>query len=416
MTQSSNPKNRKRLLPNIKKRVIASHINVAGIDYEHWLKSVDEREVDLVAADTQAFEGGVRSLLLELRSSHTASYHELPTRFPPQHTINATLISAKGNDGCSGWMFLDVFTDGPAYNAGIKPGDFLQKVDGVEQAPSDLPVFSIGRMHRLTVCQGGRTPRDIELLVPHAKGTKQRPPIVEPRSVVHGMIQPGVGLLKVAYFCGSLGVRFTSVLDQAVSDLKAQGCDRLIIDLRGNIGGSLGFARLACYLCPDRLPIVHSLTPSQLRIGYAVDQLPRVPMPRNRIELGMALTRFALQDKSLMLLTQGLGPQPFHGKTVLLVNEWTNSAAEIVAAFGQGTGLATVLGQKTRGNVLGAANFPIGEGYWLRLPVFGWFTSQGQSLEGIGVTPDVEVPMPPQLLRNGQDPQLDHARAILAEL
>ena len=76
-----------------------------------------------------------------------------------------------------------------------------------------------------------------------------------------------------------------------------------------------------------------------------------------------------------MLLTQGLGAQRFHGRTVLLVNEWTNSAAEIVAAFAQEQGVARIVGQKSRGNVLGASNFPVGGGYWLRLPVFGWFTS-----------------------------------------
>ena len=101
------------------------------------------------------------------------------------------------------------------------------------------------------------------------------------------------------------------------------------------------------------------------------------PCQQNRFELALALTRFAVKDKSLMLLTQGLGPQPFHGRTVLLVNEWTNSAAEIVAAFAREHGLGPIVGQKTRGNVLGAANFSVGGGYWLRLPVFGWFTSSG---------------------------------------
>src|SRR4051794_19142011 len=71
------------------------------------------------------------------------------------------------------------------------------------------------------------------------------------------------------------------MLDDAVSELKASGCDRLIIDLRGNIGGSLGFARLASYLCADRRPIGHSLTPSRFRTGYRLEELPRVPMPAN---------------------------------------------------------------------------------------------------------------------------------------
>ena len=92
-------------------------------------------------------------------------------------------------------------------------------------------------------------------------------------------------------------------------------------------------------------------------------------MPRNRAALALTLARFAFRDKSLVLLTQSLGPQPFHGKIVILVNEWTNSAAEMVASFAADHRLATIVGNKTAGNVLGAANFRVGSGYWLRLPV-----------------------------------------------
>ena len=116
-----------------------------------------------------------------------------------------------------------------------------------------------------------------------------------------------------------------------------------------------------------------------------------MPMPRNRFDTLMALSRFAVQDKSLMLLTQGLGPQSFHGRVIVLVNEWTTSAGEMAAAFAAEMGLAKVIGRKTKGAVLGAMNFDVGHGYWLRLPVFGWFTAGQRCLEGDGVTPDVSL-------------------------
>jgi carboxyl-terminal processing protease len=209
---------------------------------------------------------------------------------------------------------------------------------------------------------------------------------------------------------------FASALDAAVDDLKQQGCERLIIDLRGNIGGSLGFARLASYMCPGQIAIGHSLTPRRLRDGYDSEALPRVPMPRSRPELLVTLTRFAFRDKSVMLLTQGLGAQPFHNRIVVLVNEWTNSAAEMVANFAAENGLATIVGQKTRGNVLGAANFKVGSGYWLRLPVFGWFTSKGRSLEGSGVDPDVSLEISPDALAAGHDNQVAKAIEIVGGL
>jgi C-terminal processing protease CtpA/Prc len=230
------------------------------------------------------------------------------------------------------------------------------------------------------------------------------------------MIGQQLGLLRVAYFPGAFGLAFANTLDHAVHDLKQRGCDRMIIDLRGNIGGSLGFARLASHMCPDKIAIGHSLTPSRLRGGYNPDALPRVPMPSTRAELVVTLGRFAFRDKSVMLLTQGLGQQPFHNRIVVLVNEWTNSAAEMLTNFAAENNLATIVGQKTRGNVLGAANFRVGNGYWLRLPVFGWFTSKGRSLEGSGVDPDVPLEMSPADLAEGSDNQLIRAIEIVRGL
>jgi hypothetical protein len=59
--------------------------------------------------------------------------------------------------------------------------------------------------------------------VPAAKATKHRPPIVEPKSVTHTFLRPGMGLLKIVYFSGALGMRFTSELDRAILDLKDKG-------------------------------------------------------------------------------------------------------------------------------------------------------------------------------------------------
>lgn len=112
-------------------------------------------------------------------------------------------------------------------------------------------------------------------------------------------------------FPGAMGLRFAKYLDAAVADLKKHGIDRLIVDVRGNIGGGLGLARIVSYLCPGTLPIGHSLTPARLRTGYRKDDLPRVPMPCNKTELAWTLGRFLFRDKSVVLLTQGLGPSRF---------------------------------------------------------------------------------------------------------
>ncbi len=407
---------RANILKAIKKLVLANHINVAGVDYAAWAESLDARTPELLVTDVPEFEAGVRQLLAELKTSHTVFYHSLPRELLPQHTINASLKDV-AQDGCHKWMFLDVFDAGPAEEAGIKPGDILEAVDSKDCAPPATPYFAIGQTHTLVVHKPKSGLRnEVVIAVPMRKGNKQRPPIVEPKSPIHAMIGQRIGLLKIVYFPGAFGMAFAIALDHAVHDLKQRGCDRMIIDLRGNIGGSLGFARLASYMCPGRIAIGHSLTPRRLRSGYHADTLPRVPMPSTRTELAVTLARFAFRDKSVMLLTQGLGQQPFHNRIVVLVNEWTNSAAEMVANFAAENKLATIVGQKTRGNVLGAANFPVGSGYWLRLPVFGWFTSEGHTLEGIGVEPDVLAEISPEALARGADNQLDKAIEIVSAL
>ena len=96
------------------------------------------------------------------------------------------------------------------------------------------------------------------------------------------------------------------------------------------------------------------------------------------------------------------------------MNEWTNSAAEMVAGFAAEMRLATIVGKQTAGNVLGAANFKVGSGYWVRLPIFGWYTSKGDCLEGKGVLPDVLVEVDPCQLNAGVDQQMNKAIEILS--
>ena len=115
----------------------------------------------------------------------------------------------------------------------------------------------------------------------------------------------------------------------------------------------------------------------------------------------------------MVLLTQGLGKQPFHGRVVVLVNEWTNSAGEMAAQFAKDTKLATVVGIQTGGNVLGSTMFNVGNGYQLYLPIFGWYSPSGNCAEGSGVLPDVPVDIDPDRLAYGDDAQVKKALELL---
>jgi carboxyl-terminal processing protease len=258
--------------------------------------------------------------------------------------------------------------------------------------------------------------RQISIEVPTRKGNKDLPPILPPKSITSSMIGTGVGHVRITWFTGAMGLGFAKELHSAISALKAQGCDQLIVDLRGNIGGGLGFARLASYLCPDKVPIGYSLTPDRQRKGFKTEEFEHVVYPDSRSGFALTLGRFAFRDKSIFLLTQGLGPQPFHGRVTFLVNECTNSAAEMVSGFASETKLATIVGTKTAGKVLGATNVKVGGGYWLRLPVFGWYNPRGESVEGRGITPDVFIEPDPESLSKGTDTQLNAAVALPAAI
>jgi carboxyl-terminal processing protease len=403
---------RLKVISRVKAIVVKRHFNIGNVDYADWCRAVDEQIPTLLQADDNTFDEGVRSLLRGLKSSHTNFYHSDSNPTLPQHVVGATLRSVP-RIGASQWMFLDVFEDGPAAQGGIRPGHLLVAVDGTAAIPPAFPAFRFGQEHQVTIeLPDRKEARSLVLRVPPRRAKRRRPPLLEPKSLSYRMLR-NIGILKIPFFSGAFGFLFSRLLDAAVESLKAQGCDRLIIDLRGCLGGSLGFAHLVSYLCPDRIPIGYDVTRKRLQTGYNVAQFPRVPMPSSKLGLLFCLARFSVRDKSLVLLTQGLGIQPFHGRVVVLVNEWTNSAGEIVAQFAKDAQLATVVGKQTRGNVLGSTMFNVGSGYQLYLPIFGWYSPSGTYTEGSGVRPDIPVDIDPDGLAYGADAQVNKALELL---
>jgi carboxyl-terminal processing protease len=407
-------KDRFKILRTIRKLVPDRHINVANLnqDYKNWIALLDQCTPDLVRVeDVPEFENGVRKILAALGSSHTAFFHANGAEVPPRHAINATLRSIDTAHG-KRWMFLDVIEDGPAHRAGVRPGELVLSSDSIEAIPPDQPRFRIGGIHNLGLGNVNGSPvRTVTIEVPN-RTAKDRPPMIEPRSLSHRMLISEIGYVRVATFPGAVGLDFARALDAAITELKASGCKRLIIDLRGNVGGGLGSLRLMSYLCPDKKPIGYSLTRRRLRKGYQKERLTKIDkIPSSKAALFLMALRFTLlqRDRSMVLATEGLGAQPFHGRTVILINEFTHSAAEMVASFARENDLATLVGTTTSGEVLGGANFKLANGYRLRMPVAGWFTWAGDCIEGRGVPAEVVADVSPESLAAGIDNQLQRA-------
>jgi carboxyl-terminal processing protease len=166
-------------------------------------------------------------------------------------------------------------------------------------------------------------------------------------------------------------------IDQAVASF--QDCDRLIIDLRGNSGGGIGGLRLMSYLTPEKLPIGYSLSRKRAKKGYRKEELTRFDrIPARKIALiGLAL-RYGFIDHSIALYTEGLGPQKFHGRIAMLVNEHSASASEMVAAFASENGLAKIVGTTTPGRLVASKPLKLSDGYFLTLPIGAYVTWQGR--------------------------------------
>jgi carboxyl-terminal processing protease len=405
-------KERTKLIASIKKLVPERHINVSNPnqDYGPWLALVADRTPHLLSMDAPAFEAGMGELLKELGSSHTAFFHQRRDSIPALYSISATLRAVDSPQG-KRWMFVDVIEDGVAFQAGIQPGELLLSIDSQPVLPPKSANFRIGGNHRVEIGGFNGSKREVAISVPN-RAAKDRPPMIEPRSLSHKFLAPDIGYIRVATFPGAVGQSFAKDLDDAIRELEVRGIQRLIVDIRGNIGGGLGSLRLMSYLCPGKVEIGYSLTRRKLRNGYRKETLTHIgKIPATKAELLMMAIRFKVfqRDRSMVLVTEGLGPQPFHGRIVLLINEHTHSAAEMVASFAKQNRLATLVGTRTAGEVLGGANFKLAGGYILRMPVAGWYTWQGDCIESKGVEPDVPIDNSPESLGSRVDSQFEKA-------
>ena len=112
-------------------------------------------------------------------------------------------------------------------------------------------------------------------------------------------------------FPGLVGIDVAHDLDRAIAQL--QSCDRLIVYLRGNTGGGIGGLRLMKYLTPDKIPVGYSLSKRRSKSGYRKGEPRRFGRkPDSKWMLLLLALRFAFGDKSIVVVTEGLGVQRFH--------------------------------------------------------------------------------------------------------
>ena len=242
--------------------------------------------------------------------------------------------------------------DSPAARAGIRTGDVLVAVDGVAinalrlNETLDRLRGSIGTPVTLTM-------RRDEEVIEHI----MRRQLIRVASVHNEFLSPGIGYVRISQFNEDTASEVTS----AVDDMQEAGgdlLDGLVLDLRNNPGGIL-----------DSAVAVSDLFLNEGTIVSADGRSSESRFTRSA-------HRGDILDGAVM---------------VVLVNNGSASASEIVAGALQDHARATVVGTSTFGKGLVQTVMPLSRGRAIKLTTSHYYTPSGDSIQGVGITPDVRV-------------------------
>lgn len=280
-------------------------------------------------------------------------------------------------------LITDVAPGGPAAQAGLQSGDVILKADDTDLSTADIQTLAgalvgpSGSTVTLTIDRGNG-PQTMSA----TRGPYYFPPLDS------RLLPDGVGYLKLSDFVISGttlpdGTELLADLDRRLDDLDAQGATSLVLDLRGNGGGSLQTAdELLGRFLPDTVRSVHESD----RRGHD---------------------------------TYEIAAGRLHGRQLpmaVLINGGSASASEITAVAMRDGHRAILVGQRTAGAVASSELLPLPGGGGLQIAVAAATAAEsGVDLDGVGVTPDVVASDSRTLAdyRSGQDPQLAVAVAAL---
>jgi carboxyl-terminal processing protease len=246
----------------------------------------------------------------------------------------------------------------PAQKAGLHPGDIILKVNGV-----DVSGLSVGQVANMVLGPVG-TQVTLTIQVPKTGETRdvtlQRAQINLQNVTWHMLPGTTIAHLRLASF--SQGV--TQDLQRALQEIQAQGGTGLILDLRNDPGGLLNEA-----------------------VGVASQFLTKGDVLLERNAKG--------EVKPIPVESGGVAPTI---PMVVLINGGTASAAEIVSGALQDAHRAELVGETTFGTGTVLNEFPLSDGSALLLATEEWLTPNGGSIWHHGITPDVQVSLPANII------------------
>ena len=245
-----------------------------------------------------------------------------------------------------------VFLDSPALDAGLRKGDVLTRVE-------DIDVVTTTLQDAVNIMRGEPgTPVNVQV----QRGDQLLDFVVQ-RAVVHVnwvnscMLDGDVGYISLYEFSGDCSPSFAVHLD----NLMNQGAKALVIDLRDNPGGWVDDAQKVADMF--------------LEEGNVASLVYR--------------------DGTTELYTTTTDGKENPIPLVVLVNEYSASASEILAGALQDRGRATIVGTQTFGKGVVQYVLPVGtRGAGMQLTVAQYYTPNGNEVHKVGITPDIEATLP----------------------
>ncbi|MBQ0000736.1 MAG: S41 family peptidase [Clostridiales bacterium] len=357
--------------------VLSDERNVEKIQYLEQI--VDEEFLFDIDEDRMA-EGMFAGLLAGLGDPYT--YYYTPEEYEEENVasegsyVGIGVSFQKNEDG--GCKIVEVYAGFPGDQAGLEPGDLIVGVNGedVTDMTSTEVALTIkgeeGTQVQLTVYKPEATePLELELTLSH----------VEIPSVEWEMLDEENGYIRITEFMGVTSEQFAS----AMQDLRDQGMQRLVVDVRNNPGGLL-------YEVCD---LLEQILPAGL-IVYTEDKYG--------------------QKEEIF----GEGETPLDIPLAVLVNGNSASASEIFAGAIKDYGIGTIVGTKTFGKGIVQSLHALPDGSAMQLTIANYFTPNGVNIHNVGIEPDVEVKVEESLLNrtdftHEEDNQLQEALNILRE-
>jgi len=247
--------------------------------------------------------------------------------------------------------------DSPAQRSGLKPGDIILKVDGEDVSGLTLEQVSgrilgpAGSSVNLTVLNPG-TGRTMNLTLVRARITLHN---------VQWRRLPGTRVAHVRIAMFSKGV--SRDLRKALKALQKEELTGLILDLRNNPGGLFDEAveTASQFLGSGNVVLEKD----------AAGKVTAIPARSGGVAIGIPM--------------------------VVLINGGTASAPEIVAGALRDAGRSRLVGERTFGTGTVLKPFPLSDGSALLLAIEEWLTPAGQAIWHKGISPDVLVPLPPEV-------------------